>query len=87
VVLAGDHQRIEHAIGELAETLAADRGGNAGPAARTGHAVLCGLSALPDISTAWFVVTSGDIRCSTPTPSPTGASLNSRGARHRANRR
>ena len=36
----------------------------------TGHAVLCGLSALPDDFAGTVVVTSGDIRCWTPTPWP-----------------
>ncbi|HXO11244.1 MAG TPA: NTP transferase domain-containing protein, partial [Mycobacterium sp.] len=62
VVLGRDHQRIEDAIGELAETLgrpieAATQDQQLG----TGHAVLCGLSALPDDFRGVVVVTSGDI--------------------------
>src|ERR1700753_3971757 len=62
VVLGRDHQRIEDAIGELAETLgrpieAATQDQQLG----TGHAVLCGLSALPDEFRGVVVVTSGDV--------------------------
>src|SRR5271163_4604740 len=62
VVLGRDHQRIEHAIGELAETLGrpidtATQDQQLG----TGHAALCGLSALPDDFAGVVVVTSGDI--------------------------
>ncbi|MDT7737942.1 MAG: bifunctional UDP-N-acetylglucosamine pyrophosphorylase / glucosamine-phosphate N-acetyltransferase, partial [Mycobacterium sp.] len=62
VVLGRDHQRIEQAIGELAETLGrpidvATQDQQLG----TGHAVLCGLSALPDDFGGVVVVTSGDI--------------------------
>src|SRR6202035_4901286 len=62
VVLDQDHQRIEHAIGDLAESLGhpidvATQDQQLG----TGHAVLCGLSALPDDFGGVVVVTSGDI--------------------------
>src|SRR3984893_6515598 len=62
VVLGRDHQRIEHAIGALAQTL----GRRIDPATLaqqlgTGHAVLCGLSALPDDFRGVVVVTSGDV--------------------------
>jgi bifunctional UDP-N-acetylglucosamine pyrophosphorylase/glucosamine-1-phosphate N-acetyltransferase len=62
VVLGQDHQRIEQAIGELAGTL----GRSIDVAMQdqqlgTGHAVLCGLSALPDDFRGVVVVTSGDI--------------------------
>src|SRR6202012_3758974 len=62
VVLGRDHQRSEDAIGGLAETLgrpieAATQDQQLG----TGHAVLCGLSALPEDFRGVVVVTSGDI--------------------------
>ncbi|MFY9764131.1 MAG: NTP transferase domain-containing protein, partial [Mycobacterium sp.] len=62
VVLGQDHQRIEQAIGELAGRL----GRSIDVAIQdhqlgTGHAVLCGLSALPDDFRGVVVVTSGDI--------------------------
>src|SRR3984885_9677559 len=62
VVLGRDHQRIEQAIGELAETLGrpidvATQDQQLG----TGHAALCGLSALPEDFGGVVVVTSGDI--------------------------
>ncbi|WIM85750.1 bifunctional UDP-N-acetylglucosamine diphosphorylase/glucosamine-1-phosphate N-acetyltransferase GlmU [Candidatus Mycobacterium wuenschmannii] len=62
VVLGRDHQRIAESIGELAETLGrpidtATQEQQLG----TGHAVLCGLSALPDDFHGVVVVTSGDI--------------------------
>ena len=62
VVLGRDHQLIEHAIGDAAGTL-----GRAIDVATqdqqlgTGHAVLCGLSALPEDFGGVVVVTSGDI--------------------------
>src|ERR1700722_6574306 len=82
VVLGRDHQRIEHAIGELAETLgrpinAATQDQQLG----TGHAVLCGLSALPDDFRGVVVVTSGDIPLlDADTLADLVASHNSRGA-------
>src|ERR1700733_4266009 len=62
VVLGHDRVRIEHAIGELTETLGrpidvAVQDQQLG----TGHAVLCGLTALPDDFRGVVVVTSGDI--------------------------
>ncbi|WP_293002807.1 bifunctional UDP-N-acetylglucosamine diphosphorylase/glucosamine-1-phosphate N-acetyltransferase GlmU [Mycobacterium sp.] len=62
VVLGRDHQRIEQSLSELAETLGrpidtATQDQQLG----TGHAVLCGLSALPDDFHGVVVVTSGDI--------------------------
>jgi bifunctional UDP-N-acetylglucosamine pyrophosphorylase/glucosamine-1-phosphate N-acetyltransferase len=82
VVLGRDHQRIEDAIGELAETLgrpieAATQDQQLG----TGHAVLCGLSALPDDFRGVVVVTSGDIPLlDADTLADLVASHNSRGA-------
>ncbi|PQM53201.1 bifunctional UDP-N-acetylglucosamine diphosphorylase/glucosamine-1-phosphate N-acetyltransferase GlmU [Mycolicibacter virginiensis] len=62
VVLGHAHERITGAVTELAETLdcridVALQDQQLG----TGHAVLCGLSALPDDFTGTVVVTSGDI--------------------------
>src|SRR5277367_423760 len=62
VVLGQDHERIEQVVGELARTLGrpidvAMQDQQLG----TGHAVLCGLSALPDEFGGVVVVTSGDI--------------------------
>jgi len=62
VVLGRDHQPIEQAVGDAAETLGrpidvAIQDQQLG----TGHAVLCGLSALPDDFAGVVVVTSGDI--------------------------
>jgi bifunctional UDP-N-acetylglucosamine pyrophosphorylase/glucosamine-1-phosphate N-acetyltransferase len=62
VVVGHDHQRIEQSIGELAETLGrpidtAIQEQQLG----TGHAVLCGLTALPDDFSGVVVVTSGDV--------------------------
>ncbi|MGC1153298.1 bifunctional UDP-N-acetylglucosamine diphosphorylase/glucosamine-1-phosphate N-acetyltransferase GlmU [Mycobacterium sp.] len=62
VVLGRDHQGIEEAVGELAENLGrpidvATQDQQLG----TGHAVLCGLSALPEDFGGVVVVTSGDI--------------------------
>ena len=62
VVLGRDHQRIEEVVGEVADTL----GRSIDVAMQdqqlgTGHAVLCGLSALPDDFGGVVVVTSGDI--------------------------
>ena len=62
VVLGQDHGRIEQVVGELANTL----GRSIDVAIQdrqlgTGHAVLCGLSALPDDFAGVVVVTSGDI--------------------------
>src|ERR1700729_4071399 len=82
VVLGRDHQPIEDAIGELAETLgrpieAATQDQQLG----TGHAVLCGLSALPDDFRGVVVVTSGDIPLlDADTLADLVASHNSRGA-------
>jgi bifunctional UDP-N-acetylglucosamine pyrophosphorylase / glucosamine-1-phosphate N-acetyltransferase len=62
VVVGPDHGPIEQVVGELAGTLGrsievAIQDQQLG----TGHAVLCGLSALPDVFTGVVVVTSGDI--------------------------
>src|ERR1700744_1244876 len=82
VVLGRDHQRIEDAIGELAEPLgrpieAATQDQQLG----TGHAVLCGLSALPEDFRGVVVVTSGDIPLlDADTLADLVASHNSRGA-------
>lgn len=62
VVLGHDRERIEPAVGELADKLGrkidiAIQDQQLG----TGHAVACGLSALPDNFTGTVVVTSGDI--------------------------
>jgi bifunctional UDP-N-acetylglucosamine pyrophosphorylase / glucosamine-1-phosphate N-acetyltransferase len=62
VVLGHDHERIERSIGELTATLGrlidvAMQDQQLG----TGHAVLCGLSALPDDFRGVVVVTSGDV--------------------------
>ncbi len=62
VVLGQDHGRIEQIVGELANTL----GRSVEVAIQdqqlgTGHAVLCGLSALPDDFAGVVVVASGDI--------------------------
>jgi bifunctional UDP-N-acetylglucosamine pyrophosphorylase / glucosamine-1-phosphate N-acetyltransferase len=62
VVLGQDHGSIEEVVGELANTL----GRSIDVAIQdrqlgTGHAVLCGLSALPDDFAGVVVVTSGDI--------------------------
>ena len=61
VVLGQDRERIEQVVGELARTLGrpidvAMQDQQLG----TGHAVLCGLSALPDDFAGVVVVTSGD---------------------------
>lgn len=62
VVLGQDHQLIAPAIAELADTLGRpiDIAIQDRPLG-TGHAVLCGLSALPDNYSGVVVVTSGDI--------------------------
>jgi bifunctional UDP-N-acetylglucosamine pyrophosphorylase/glucosamine-1-phosphate N-acetyltransferase len=62
VVLGQDHASIEQVVGEMASTL----GRSIDVAIQdrqfgTGHAVLCGLSALPDDFAGVVVVTSGDI--------------------------
>src|SRR6185437_1179813 len=62
VVLGRDHERIKRSVGELADRLgrpidAAMQEQQLG----TGHAVLCGLTALPDDFRGVVVVTSGDI--------------------------
>lgn len=62
VVLGHDHERIERSIGELTETLGrpidvALQDQQLG----TGHAVLCGLTALPDDFRGVVVVTAGDV--------------------------
>jgi len=62
VVLGQDHGQIEQVVGELAGTV----GRSIDVAIQdqqlgTGHAVLCGLSALPDDFGGVVVVTSGDI--------------------------
>jgi len=61
VVLGHDHQRIEPLVTELADTLGrtVDVALQDRPQG-TGHAVLCGLSALPDDYAGVVVVTSGD---------------------------
>ncbi|OBK52967.1 bifunctional UDP-N-acetylglucosamine diphosphorylase/glucosamine-1-phosphate N-acetyltransferase GlmU [Mycobacterium sp. 1081908.1] len=61
VVLGHDHQRVAPLVGELAETLgrSIDVALQERPLG-TGHAVLCGLSALPDDYAGVVVVTSGD---------------------------
>lgn len=61
VVLGHDHQRIAPLVGELADTLGRtiDVALQDRPLG-TGHAVLCGLSALPDDYAGNVVVTSGD---------------------------
>jgi bifunctional UDP-N-acetylglucosamine pyrophosphorylase / glucosamine-1-phosphate N-acetyltransferase len=61
VVLGHDHQRIAPLVADLAETLGRpiDVALQDRPLG-TGHAVLCGLSALPDDYTGTVVVTSGD---------------------------
>jgi bifunctional UDP-N-acetylglucosamine pyrophosphorylase / glucosamine-1-phosphate N-acetyltransferase len=61
VVLGHDHQRIAPLVAELAERLGRpiDVALQDRPLG-TGHAVLCGLSALPDDYTGIVVVTSGD---------------------------
>src|ERR1700750_2127217 len=62
VVLGRDHQRIEDAIGELAEALGRPIDtATQDPQLGTGHAVLCALSALPDDFRGVVVVTSGDV--------------------------
>jgi bifunctional UDP-N-acetylglucosamine pyrophosphorylase/glucosamine-1-phosphate N-acetyltransferase len=62
VVLGHNHERIAPVVGELAEQL----GRSIGVALQaqqlgTGHAVLCGLAALPEDYTGAVVVTSGDV--------------------------
>jgi bifunctional UDP-N-acetylglucosamine pyrophosphorylase/glucosamine-1-phosphate N-acetyltransferase len=62
VVLGQDHDSIQQVVGEMANTLGrsievAIQDRQLG----TGHAVLCGLSALPDDFAGVVVVTSGDI--------------------------
>src|ERR1700756_229115 len=62
VVLGQDHGQIEQVVGELAGTV----GRSIDVALQdqqlgTGHAVLCGLSALPDEFAGVVVVTSGDV--------------------------
>ena len=62
VVLGRDHQRIEQSVAELTQTLGrpietAIQDQQLG----TGHAVLCGLAALPDDFHGVVVVTSGDV--------------------------
>ncbi|OBI54737.1 bifunctional UDP-N-acetylglucosamine diphosphorylase/glucosamine-1-phosphate N-acetyltransferase GlmU [Mycobacterium sp. E796] len=61
VVLGHDHERVAPLVGELAETLgrSIDVALQERPLG-TGHAVLCGLSALPDDYAGIVVVTSGD---------------------------
>jgi bifunctional UDP-N-acetylglucosamine pyrophosphorylase / glucosamine-1-phosphate N-acetyltransferase len=61
VVLGHDHQRISPLVAELADTLGRtiDVALQDHPLG-TGHAVLCGLSALPDDYAGIVVVTSGD---------------------------
>ena len=61
VVLGHDHQRIAPLVAELADTLGRtiDVALQDRPLG-TGHAVLCGLSALPDDYAGIVVVTSGD---------------------------
>ncbi|WP_156686570.1 bifunctional UDP-N-acetylglucosamine diphosphorylase/glucosamine-1-phosphate N-acetyltransferase GlmU [Mycobacterium sp. Marseille-P9652] len=61
VVLGHEHQRIEPLVAELADTFgrAIDVALQDKPRG-TGHAVLCGLSALPDDYAGVVVVTSGD---------------------------
>ncbi len=61
VVLGHDHQRIAPVVAELADTLGRtiDVALQDRPLG-TGHAVLCGLSALPDDYAGIVVVTSGD---------------------------
>jgi bifunctional UDP-N-acetylglucosamine pyrophosphorylase / glucosamine-1-phosphate N-acetyltransferase len=61
VVLGDDHQRIAPLVAELADTLGRtiDIALQDRPLG-TGHAVLCGLSALPDDHAGIVVVTSGD---------------------------
>lgn len=72
VVLGHDHQRIAPLVGELADTLGRtiDVALQDRPLG-TGHAVLCGLSALPDDYAGNVVVTSEIPRCWTPTRWPT----------------
>ena len=62
VVLGHDHQRIAPLVAELADTLGRtiDVALQDRPLG-TGHAVLCGLSALPEDYAGIVVVTSGDI--------------------------
>src|ERR1700759_1843479 len=62
VVLGQDHERIERSIGELTATLGRpiDIALQDQPLG-TGHAVLCGLSALPEEFDGVVVVTSGDV--------------------------
>ncbi|MFZ0903845.1 MAG: bifunctional UDP-N-acetylglucosamine diphosphorylase/glucosamine-1-phosphate N-acetyltransferase GlmU [Mycobacterium sp.] len=62
VVLGQDHESVEQVVGELTNTL----GRSIDVAIQdqqlgTGHAVLCGLAALPDDFAGVVVVTSGDI--------------------------
>ncbi|WP_068188278.1 bifunctional UDP-N-acetylglucosamine diphosphorylase/glucosamine-1-phosphate N-acetyltransferase GlmU [Mycobacterium sp. UM_CSW] len=61
VVLGHDHERVAPLVGELAETLgrSIDVALQERPLG-TGHAVLCGLSALPDDYAGIVLVTSGD---------------------------
>ncbi|WP_165608060.1 NTP transferase domain-containing protein, partial [Mycobacterium alsense] len=61
VVLGHDHERVAPLVAELAETLgrAIDVALQERPLG-TGHAVRCGLSALPDDYAGTVVVTSGD---------------------------
>lgn len=71
VVLGRDRERIAAAVAELAGMLSRDidtvvQEQQLG----TGHAVLCGLSALPDEFSGVVVVTSGTSRCSIPTHWP-----------------
>ncbi|EUA29953.1 bifunctional glmU domain protein [Mycobacterium xenopi 4042] len=68
VVLGHDHDRIAPVVAELADSL----GRRIDVALQdrqlgTGHAVLCGLSALPADYSGVVVVTSADIPCWTPT--------------------
>src|SRR5690349_17695759 len=62
VVLGCERERISPAVAELARTLSRDIATAVQEQQLgTGHAVLCGLSALPDDFAGVVVVTSGDI--------------------------
>ena len=61
-VLGHDHERVALAVAELADTVGRTIDvATQDPPLGTGHAVLCGLSALPDDYRGVVVVTSGDI--------------------------